>query len=134
MIFLVIFRIGAKKCSKWRFNHPYIHGMASVTVKLQHNLYGQQLHFEHFFAPDEKFVGWLWPILQMGAMVLWSCLGESNSAKWWSVPRYTFQSQDANLSWFSHKQKTWKMKILILCFSLSHFDFQIRWVQLTLFS
>ena len=50
--FLVSFRIGAKKRSKWRFHYPYIDGRASVTLKLQHYLHGQQLHFEHFFAPD----------------------------------------------------------------------------------
>ena len=134
MIFLVIFRIGAKKRSKWRFHHLYVHWSASFTIKLQHNLYAQKGHFEHFFAPDEKFVDWLWPILEMGAMLLWSCLGESKSTEWWFVLRYTFESQNVNLSWFSQKQKGWKMTILISCFSLSHFDLQIRWVQLTAFS
>ena len=122
-----------EKRSKWRFHSLYIDGRASFALKVQHNLYAQKLHFEHFFAPDEKFVGWLWPILQMGAMVLWSCLGESKSTQWWFVLRYTFESQNSNSSWFSHKQKVWKMTILILCFSLSHFDFQFRWVRLTVF-
>ena len=41
IFFLVIFRIGAKKRSKWRFRYDYNDRTASFTLKLQHYLYGQ---------------------------------------------------------------------------------------------
>ena len=86
-------------------------------LKFPHNLYSQKLDFECFFAPSQKTHASLWPNLQTGEMIVWSCLLESKSFKRCFVREYAFQLQKVDLSWLWDKWKVWKMTIL---FCVSH--------------